>query len=291
MIPRWLVLGGGDLKFLILLGMLEALVDRDPAWAPDGMVGTSAGGLLVGILAAKRVEGLSFLEAVQWTGAYVRREIRAPADLVTERRWWQRLAWPVQAVTGWRGLVSMAPLERRITRECRRAQDDPHAYVAVYDYRTRQTGFVSATPAHILASASVPIAAAAVGPYADGGVRDVVPTRLPRAHGARDIVVCKTQPAEVPATESVPRSLLGQALGAVGGMEREILANDVTHLDVAACQALTALAERGLSDKVPIRVRFAEARQRFPATIRRFTVAQRDELLAHGYRVGSEVFA
>lgn len=291
-VRRWLVVGGGDLKFLVLLGMLEALVEADPTWEPDGMVGTSAGGLLVGLIASKRAEaGLTFAEAVHWAGTYVRREIAGPRDLVRERSWPARLVlWPWQALFGWRGVVSMAPLADRIARECRRAADWPHTWVTVYDHRTRQTTYQPPTPASILASASVPIAAAAVDGCADGGVREVIPTQWPRRFGAEDLVVCKAQAAEVVSRRRPPRSLIGQAASALDGMVREIVAGDVARLDVVACQSITRLAEAGLSAKRPIRVRFAEARQGFRATIRHFTDVDRAEMLAHGYLVGRTVF-
>lgn len=284
---RWLVCGGGNLKFVLEVGMLEALVECDPDWTPDALVGTSAGALVVGLIADRLAAGKTFAQAVAELGAIVD-TLDRPAQLVKERRL-GRLLWPIQALTTWRGVVGMEPLRALIAEHAPNAAAHPNAWVCVFDTATRLNVYRAPTVDMILASASVPIAAPPVKGFADGGVRDVVPLKFAIQGGATDVVVCRTQVAERPRLGPAPTSLLGQAKAAVGGLEREVLATD---LDVKLCRATNALVLGGLApDKTLVRLRDAQATQRFDADIRRFTKADVAAMRRHGRLVGRAVFS
>lgn len=283
---RWLVCGGGNLKFCMEIGMLEALVQRDPEWVPDAMVGTSAGALVVGLIADRMARGTTFAEAVVELGTIVD-SLHSPKQLVKERRW-SRLLWPVQAFTTWPGVVSMDPLRKLIAHHAPNAMAFPHAWVCVFNTATRQNEYRPPTVDMILASASVPIAAASVKGFADGGVRDVVPLKFAIQGGATDVVVCRTQVPEDAVRGKAPTSLLGQVKAAVGGLEREVLATD---LDVKLCRATNDLVDAGLAPgKVKVRLRVAQASRRFAADIRSFTRADVQAIRSHGKVVGQAVF-
>lgn len=284
---KWLVCGGGNLKFVMEVGMLEALVKQDPEWVPDALVGTSAGALVVGLIADRMAKGKTFAAAVVELGTIVD-SLHSPSQLVKERKW-SRLLWPVQALTTWPGVVSMEPLRKLIAYHAPNAADHQRSWVCVFNTATRQNQYMPPSVDMILASASVPIAAASVKGFADGGVRDVVPLKFAIQGGATDVVVCRTQVPEVPVQGKVPRSLLAQAKAAVGGMEREVAATD---LDVKLCRATNALVMAGLApEKKVVRLRVAQAAKRFPADIRSFTRADVQAMRSHGNVVGRAAFA